>query len=99
MESPPEKQYNALRAARQRESTEEFAREYGKRAGIEGTLSQGIRVCEMRRSRYVGLAKTHLQHVLTATALNFLRVGQWRLGTPRARTRESAFVRLMASPA
>jgi transposase len=94
----PEKQYHALRAARQRESTAEFAREYGKRAGVEGTLSQGVRVCAMRRSRYVGLAKTHLQHVLTAAALNLVRVGQWLLGTPRARTRESAFVRLMASP-
>jgi transposase len=95
----PEKQNAALQAARQRESTEEFVREYGKRAGVEGTLSQGIRVCEMRRSRYVGLAKTHLQHVITGAALNFVRVGQWLLGTPRARTRESAFVRLMASPA
>jgi transposase len=95
----PEKQYDALQAARQRESTEEFAREYRKRAGVEGTLSQGVRVCEMRRCRYVGLAKTHLQHVFTAAALNFLRVGQWLIETPRARTRESAFVRLMASPA
>ncbi len=95
----PEKENAALQAARQRESTAEFAREYGKRAGVEGTLSQGIRVCGMRRCRYVGLAKTHLQHVCTAAALNFLRVGQWLLETPRARTRESAFVRLMASQA
>lgn len=95
----PEKQNAALQAARQRESTKEFGQEYGKRAGVEGTLSQAVRVCEMRRSRYVGLTKTHLQHVFTATALNFVRVGQWLLGTPRARTRESAFVRLMASPA
>jgi transposase len=95
----PEKQNAALQAARQRESTKEFGQEYGKRAGVEGTLSQAVRVCEMRRSRYVGLTKTHLQHVFTATALNFVRVGQWLLGTPRARTRESAFVRLMTSPA
>ena len=94
----PEKQNAALQAARQRESTKEFGQEYGKRAGVEGTLSQAVRVCEMRRSRYAGLTKTHLQHVFTATALNFLRVGQWLLGTPRARTRESAFVRLMTSP-
>jgi transposase len=95
----PEKQHDALQAARQRENTAEFAREYGKRAGVEGTLSQGVRVCKLRRCRYVGLAKTHLQHVFTAAALNFLRVGQWLLETPRARTRESAFLRLMASPA
>ena len=29
-----------------------------------------MRVCGLRRSRYVGLAKTHLQHVATAAALN-----------------------------
>jgi transposase len=92
----PEKEYRALQAARQREGTEEFAREYARRAGVEGTVSQGVRVCEVRRCRYVGQAKTHLQHVCTGAALNFLRVGQWLLGTPHAKTRESAFLRLIA---
>jgi transposase len=31
------------------------------RAGIEGTLSEGIRAHGLRRARYIGLAKTHLQ--------------------------------------
>ena len=39
------------------------------RAGIEGTLSQGVRALGMRRSRYVGLAKTGLQQACTAAAM------------------------------
>jgi transposase len=92
----PEKEHQALQAARERQRTEAFARSYACRAGIEGTHTQGVRRCGLRRSRYVGEAKTHLQHLLTGTALNFIRVGAWLMGTPRARTRESAFVRAMA---
>ncbi len=69
--------YLALQEARQRERTEDFITEYARRAGIEGTLSRGIRTCAMRRTRYTGLARVHLGHVLTAVALNFLRLGKW----------------------
>ena len=54
--------------------TKEFAALYAKRAGVEGTMSVGVRVTGMRQSRYCGLAKTRLQHVCTASALNLLRV-------------------------
>src|SRR4051794_41601200 len=70
---------------------------YGARAGIEGCLSQGVRLCGLRRSRYVGLAKTHLQHVATAAALNVARLDAWLRGRPRAATRTSRFVQLMAA--
>ncbi len=53
----------------------------------------------LRRSRYIGLAKTHLQHMLTAAAMNLGRISNWLAGTPRERTRQSAFIRLMAMPA
>jgi transposase len=92
----PEGQYQALRAARQRERDPAFAELYGRRAGIEGTLSQGVRVCRLRRTRYIGLAKTHLGHILTAVAVNLLRIGAWLADLPRAKTRQSAFVTLMA---
>jgi transposase len=95
----PQKEYEALRRAREREKTEEFAQEYAARAGIEGSLSQAVRRCGLRQCRYVGAVKAHLQDLLTATALNLLRVGHWLLGTPRAKTRESAFLRLVATPA
>jgi hypothetical protein len=76
----------------------EYATVYAQRAGVEGTLSQGVRAFGLRRARYVGVLKTHLQHVLTAVALNFVRLGAWLAGTPLAKTRKSAFVRLMAQP-
>jgi transposase len=92
----PREQYEALGTARLREATAEFKADYGKRAGVEGTISQGVRVCGLRRSRYAGLAKTHLQHLATAAALNGLRIGDWLAEKPREQTRTSAFARLMA---
>jgi transposase len=47
----PQEQYLALQAARARESSEEFKREYARRAGVEGTISQGVRSCGLRRAR------------------------------------------------
>jgi transposase len=90
--------YEALQAARRRQQSEEFKEQYKKRAGVEGTISQAIRAFGMRRSRYIGLAKTHLQHLLTAAALNLVRLGEWLIETPRAATRSSHFERLMTPP-
>jgi IS5 family transposase len=43
--------------------------------GIDGTISAGVRGLHLRRSRYIGLAKTHLQHMLTAAAMSLIRIG------------------------
>jgi len=67
------------------------------RAGIEGTLSQGVRTFELRRSRYIGLAKTHVQHVATAAAINLARLADWFAGIPKAQTRQTKFAALAAS--
>ena len=93
----PEPQSRALQAARERQATAEFATLYGLRAGIEGTISQAVRACGVRRPRYVGPAKTHLGHVLTAVAINLPRIDAWLTDTPRSRTRHSSFARLMAA--
>jgi transposase len=69
----PEAQYRALQASRERQLTAAFTALYGLRAGIEGTISQAVRACGVRRSRYVGQPKTHLGHVLTAVAINLQR--------------------------
>ena len=90
----PREQYEALKAARERQATATFAQEYARRAGIEGTLSYGVRACGLRRSRYIGLAKTHVQHVLTAAAMNLARVARWLTDEPRARTRRSPLLKL-----
>jgi transposase len=87
-------QYEALREGRDRQRTQEFKAIYKARAGIEGTLSQAVRIAHLRRSRYVGLEKTHLSHVFTAAALNFVRVGAWFMQRPREQTRTSRFAKL-----
>ena len=83
--------YLALQAARTRQATDEFKRRYAQRAGVEGTLSQGVRSFNLRRSYYIGLAKTHLQHVATAAAINLARFIAFLEEVPKATTRTSAF--------
>ncbi len=70
-------QTQALLAARQREHTDAFKDTYRHRAGIEGTHSQAVRTMGLRRSRYIGLRKTHLGHVAVAAAVNLLRLMSW----------------------
>lgn len=94
---PTQAEYEALRQARQRQQTDAFLQLYHVRAGIEGLVSQAVNVHGLRRSRYRGLAKTRLQHLATAAALNLSRVVAWLDGTPRARTRISPLVALFAA--
>jgi transposase len=88
----------ALQAARSRQHTELFKAQYARRAGIEGTISQGTHTGDLRRSRYIGLVKTRLMHLFLGAALNFMRVAAWLAETPRARTRQSAFAALAGAP-
>jgi len=85
---------DALEKARTRQQTPEFKAVYAKRAGIEGTLSQGVRAFGLRRSRYIGEAKTHLQHLMIASALNLARLFAWSQGQPLEHTRRSCFAAL-----
>jgi transposase len=91
----PKELYEALRQTRLRENAEEFKKEYRNRAGIEGTISQGVRAFGLRRSRYIGKSKTRLQHLATAAAINLERVSDWLAGISREQTRRSAFARVM----
>ena len=92
----PRAEHEALKAARGQLATKEGRRRYARRAGIEGTISQGVRAFGLRRSRYRGLAKTHLQHVATAAAVNLERLAAWFRAVPRAATRTSRFGALAA---
>ena len=94
----PRAQFEALRAARQRESMAALGETYALRAGIEGTLARGIRRCRLRRTRYRGLPKVQLGHILAATGLNFLRLGEWFADRPHPQRRRSPFARLLAEP-
>ncbi len=63
-------------------------------AGIEGTLSQGVRAFGMRRSRCIGWARTGLQQACTAAAMNVSRIVNWLEQNPRAKTRVTRFAAL-----
>ncbi|MBO0790639.1 MAG: transposase, partial [Ktedonobacteraceae bacterium] len=86
--------HQALLHLRDRQREGAFWELYRTRAGIEGTISQGVRAFGMRRSRYRSMEKTHLQHVIIATALNLVRTVAWLEGVPLAQTRTSKFAAL-----
>jgi transposase len=90
----PRERHEALQAARREQTTEEFRSRYAARAGIEGTHEQAIRRCGLRQCRYIGMAKAHLQHLLTAAAISLVRLSEWWAGTPVAKTRCSRFAAL-----
>ncbi|HET6443928.1 MAG TPA: IS1182 family transposase [candidate division Zixibacteria bacterium] len=93
----PREQYEALQQARQWLESEEGKQLYNRRAGIEGTISQVVRAFGLRQTRYRGLAKTHLQHIATAAAINLDRLVAWFDDVPRTTTRTSRFAALAPS--
>ncbi|MCX4592965.1 IS1182 family transposase [Streptomyces sp. NBC_01549] len=90
----PRDEYEVLQQARKLQATDEWKDRYKIRAGVEGTISQAVHVCGLRRSRYRGLTKTSLQHQLTGAAVNLIRIDAWLTHTPRARTRTSPLTAL-----
>jgi hypothetical protein len=69
---------------------------YALRAGAESTLSQAVRVGDLRHTRSLGLARTHLQQRIIAVALNVIRTLAWPNEVPRGPTRVSRRVALAA---
>jgi DDE family transposase len=90
----PQAACEALQAARAWYASDEGQQRYTRRAGVEGTLSQGVRAFGLRCARSRGLAKTHLQHVATAAAMHVDRIVAWLDERPRATTRTSRFAAL-----
>jgi transposase len=90
----PKEQFLALQAARDYQETDEFKERYKARAGIEGAISQAVRAFDLRRSRYVGEAKTHLRHICIAAAMNLTRLAAWFDKVPKAKSRQSRFAAL-----
>ena len=90
----PREEHEAIQFARRRQKTEEFASLYSQRAGIEGTVSQGVRAFGLRQARYRGLGRTHLQEVAAAAAINVSRLADWLNGVPAAATRRSRLAAL-----
>ncbi len=77
-----------------------FKAQYALRAGVESSLSRGVRRFDLRRSRYIGLARTQLQQTINATAMNLVRLADWfrqgRVDPPKRRL--GRFVRVASPP-
>jgi transposase len=61
-------EHEAIQAAGRPQETEEFTSIYSKRAGIEGTISQGVRAFGLRKARYRGSKRSHLLQGLATAA-------------------------------
>ncbi|MEU2517137.1 IS1182 family transposase [Streptomyces syringium] len=90
----PREQQQILAQQRDEQQTDEWKARYDIRAGIEGTISQAVRRTRLRRTPYRGQAKTHLANVLSASAINIIRLDAWLHGTPVGKTRTSHLTRL-----
>jgi transposase len=91
-------EHEALQAARAEQQTEAFRADYALRSGAESLMSQGMRAFELRKARYIGCARTHLQHILIAVAINVVRCIAWMREPRPTPPRVSAFARLATLP-
>ncbi|WP_054536962.1 transposase [Herpetosiphon geysericola] len=82
--------YLVMQAARDRQASPTFKALYAHRAGIESTMAQGIRRSYLQHARYRGLARVAFQQIVTAVALNLIRISAWWAGVPIGLTRVSA---------
>lgn len=73
--------HDLLQSARARQETEDFKAVYRQhRGGVEGCLSALVRGHGIRKKRYIGQAKGHLQALFTGAAVNLRRVASWLAG-------------------
>jgi len=93
----PREIHEMVEQARAAQTTAQWKQRYAIRAGVEATIHQATATTGIRRSRYLGLPKTHLAHVITATAINLIRLDAWWTETPPGRTRTSHLTTLGAS--
>jgi transposase len=94
----PRTQYEAQRQLRAEQATDAWRDRYAHRSGIEGTIAQACRRSDLHQARYRGLPKTHLQHMLTALALNLVRVDAWLTGAVTTGSWTSRLTRLRPVP-
>jgi transposase len=90
---PPREIHQIQATARAEQATEHWRTRYAVRAGVEGTINQALDL-GIRQARYRGIDKTRLQHILTACALNLIRLDAYWNGHALERTRTSHLGRL-----
>ena len=95
----PRDLHDTLQQARAAQATQAWKDRYKIRAGVEGTIGQATHVTGLRTARYLGLAKTRLEHHAAAAAINLIRLDAWWTSQPPGRTRTSHLHRLTLNPA
>ncbi|MFI9588618.1 IS1182 family transposase [Streptomyces sp. NPDC052236] len=70
----PRELYDIQSESRTEQQTQEWRSRYSLRAAIESTISEFVNGHGMRQCRYRSEDKTHVQHVLTAIAVNLERI-------------------------
>ncbi|MEU2672668.1 IS1182 family transposase [Streptomyces sp. NPDC007164] len=75
---PPRELRDLQLRVRTEQQTPEWKTRYAVRSGVEGTVNEFAHGHGMRRCRYRGQDKAHLQHVLTAIAVNIERLSSLR---------------------
>ncbi len=95
----PQPVHEARQCRRAEQRATAFQERYALRAGIEGTISEGVRSYGLRRARYRGQPKTQLQAKAIAAAINLVRIHQMLQRTqrglsPRPKRPLSPFARL-----
>ncbi|WP_224282161.1 transposase [Streptomyces sp. LS1784] len=71
---PPRELRDLQVRVRAEQQTPDWKARYAVRSGVEGTINEFAHGHGMRRCRYRGQPKAHLQHVLTAIAVNIERL-------------------------
>ncbi|WP_234388635.1 transposase [Streptomyces sp. AS58] len=71
---PPRELRDLQLRVRAEQRTPEWKARYAVRSGVEGTVNEFAHGHGMRRCRYRGQGKAHVQHVLTAIAINIERL-------------------------
>ncbi|HKF38493.1 MAG TPA: transposase [Ktedonobacteraceae bacterium] len=65
--------------------------QFALRAGVEATISQGVRTQGLRQARYRGQEQVHVHHLRIAAASNLVRMDRWlqahEQGRPARRSR------------
>lgn len=90
---PPREVHQAQVKAGATQKTEAWQARYAVRAGVEGTINPAVDLA-IRRARYRDIAKTRLQHVFIACAINMIRLDAYWNGHVLDRTRTGHLGRL-----
>ncbi|MFJ8745594.1 transposase [Embleya sp. NPDC127516] len=85
----PQERDAVLERVRAEQATDERKARYAVRSGVKATIHQAVAATGARRTRYMGLPKTRLAHIFTATAINLIRLDAWWNEKPLALTRTS----------